>query len=72
VGNVAANLQVKTWFPENPSLEFHPGKLVSALMGVRNVGESSVNLTLAVGNLAFVNEPAGNVFNFTGAVRATS
>jgi len=62
--------QVKTWFPDHPSLEFLPGKLVTTVFGVRNPGDVAFNVSAAVGNLALVSNPEGNIFNFSGIVSA--
>jgi len=72
VGSVSADVELKTWFPEHPALEFHPGKVAPVVIGARNTGEDKIALKAAVGNLALVSDPAGNVFNFTGTVRFCS
>lgn len=72
VGSVSADVELKTWFPEHPALEFHPGKVAPVIIGARNTGEDKIALKATVGNLALVSDPAGNVFNFTGTVRSFS
>jgi hypothetical protein len=61
-------VEVKSWFPDSPTLEFAPGKLATAIIGVKNRGSSSVNITAAIGGLALVSNPAGSVYNFTSIV----
>jgi hypothetical protein len=70
VGCAAADVEVKAWFPDSPSLEFVVGQPITAIIGVRNNGPEGFNVTAVQGNLALVTDPSGNVFNFTGAVRA--
>lgn len=59
---------MQAWFPDNPSMEFFPGKVTTSVIGVRNVGQSPVNITAAMGNLALVSSPEGNVYNFSSLV----
>lgn len=70
VGCAAADVEVKAWFPDSPSLEFVVGQPMTAILGVRNNGPEGFNLTAVQGNLALVTDPSGNVFNFTGTVSA--
>ncbi|KAI8111654.1 hypothetical protein M9435_004154 [Picochlorum sp. BPE23] len=67
VGCAAADVEVKAWFPDSPSLEFVVGQPITAILGVRNNGPEGFNVTAVQGNLALVTDPSGNVFNFTGA-----
>lgn len=62
-------LEVKTWFPDNPSLEFFAGKVGPAIIGARNPTSTSVNITAAYGQLAMVNNPDGAIYNFSAMVR---
>lgn len=66
----SASLETKTWFPDNPSLEFFPGKLSTAISGVRNTGKEAVNVSAVSAALALVSNPDGFVFNFSGLVSA--
>lgn len=72
VGCAAADVEVKAWFPDSPSLEFVVGQPMTAVIGVRNNGAEGFNLTAVQGNLALVTDPSGNVFNFTGTVCSMS
>lgn len=67
-GFAAADVEIKTWFPDSPSLEFVVGQHITSIIGVRNYGPEGFNLTAVQGNLALVSDPTGNVFNFTGTV----
>lgn len=69
VGFAAADVEVKSWFPESPNLEFVVNSHISSIIGIRNHGPEGFNVTAVQGNLALVSDPAGNVFNFTGTVR---
>ncbi|KFM28319.1 hypothetical protein F751_3829 [Auxenochlorella protothecoides] len=39
----AQSIEVKSWFPENPTNEFLPGKEVKAVLGLHNAGSSALN-----------------------------
>jgi hypothetical protein len=61
-------LESKIWFPENPTLEFTPGKTAVAVFGARNMGKTDVNISAAWAQLALVSNPEGSIFNFSAAV----
>jgi hypothetical protein len=42
------------------------GKHITAVIGIRNTGVEGFNVSAIQGNLALVNDPSGNVMNFTG------
>ena len=58
-------MTARVWFPDNPSLEFVPGKLARAVVGVVNGGAEAVNVTAALAALAHVATPGAPIFNFT-------
>ena len=62
-------MEVKTWFPDSPNMEFVLNSNINSVIGIRNHGPEGFNVTAIQGNLALVSDPAGNVFNFSGAVR---
>lgn len=66
VGFTAADVEVKTWFPDSPNLEFVLNSHITSVIGIRNNGPEGFNVTAVQGNLALVSDPAGNVFNFSG------
>ena len=72
IGSKADYLKVRTWFPDNPEMEVIPGKLTTAIIGVRNVGDGPINITAAMGGLALVSNPEGSVYNFSAVVRNRS
>ena len=49
-------------------MEFLPGKLATAVIGVKNTGDKAFNVSAVIANLALVGSPDGNIFNFTGQV----
>lgn len=65
----AADVEVKTWFPDSPSMEFSPGDIALAMIGIRNTGETNLNISATMGSLAMTTDPDGNVYNFTTIVR---
>lgn len=58
----------KTWFPENPSLEFIPGKTAIAVLGARNLGKTEVNISAAWAQIALVSNAEGSIYNFSAQV----
>jgi hypothetical protein len=68
VAFAAQDLEVKAWFPENPTNEFVPGKSSKAIFGVHNAGSDGFNVTYATASLALPYEPSTSVFNFTSQV----
>ena len=62
-------MQVRPWWPEHPTKSFFPGKAASCVMGVRNTGSTTFNVTYAMAHLASPYNASMNLFNFTGAVR---
>jgi len=63
-----ATIDGKTWFPDNPGLEFLPGKASLAVIGARNLGNSEVNISAAWAQLALVSNAEGGIYNFSAAV----
>lgn len=61
-------MEVAYYFPDNPTTEFFPGKLVTAVLGVRNAGGNPINVTYAAANLASPYNASLNIYNFTGQV----
>ncbi|KAL4523121.1 hypothetical protein Ndes2526A_g07829 [Nannochloris sp. 'desiccata'] len=59
-----ASVDSQTWFPENPSLEFIPGKTALAVIGARNLGKTEVNISAAWAQLALVSNTEGSIYNF--------
>lgn len=55
-----------SYFPDRPTAEFFPGKLVTAVLGVRNAGAAPVNVSYAAANLASPYNASLNIWNFTG------
>ena len=66
---VTSTMQVRPWWPEHPTKSFFPGKAASCVMGVRNTGSTTFNVTYAMAHLASPYNESMNLFNFTGAVR---
>lgn len=64
----AVGVDVKSWFPDNPGMEVVPGKVSTAIIGVRNMEDSPVNVTAAFAELALVSAPEGSVYNFSALV----
>lgn len=64
-------LEVRNWWPEHPTKSFFAGKSASAVLGVRNIGSSPVNVTYALANLASPYNASMNLYNFTSQVRRT-
>ena len=58
-------MTARVWFPDNPSLEFVPGKLARAVVGLVNGGAEAVNVTAALAALAHVSAPDAPIYNFT-------
>jgi hypothetical protein len=63
-----ASVDSKVWFPENPGLEFIPGKTSVAVIGARNLGKTAVNVSAAWAQLALVSNAEGSIYNFSAAV----
>lgn len=61
----AADVEVKHWFPENPTGEFVAGTTVKSVLGVHNAGSSSVNVSYASAQLFWPTEPSSPIYNFT-------
>lgn len=67
---VAQELEVVHWFPDHPTTEFFPGKSVSCVIGVRNSGASTLNITAAAASLNSPYNATMNLYNFTAQVRS--
>lgn len=65
VAFAAADVEVKHWFPENPTGEFVAGTTVKSVLGVHNAGSSSVNVSYASAQLFWPTEPSSPIYNFT-------
>lgn len=65
----AQDVQVQSWWPENPTKSFFPGKQASLVLGVKNTGTAALNVTYAAANLASPYNASMTMFNFTGVVR---
>lgn len=63
-------LEVHNWWPEHPTKSFFAGKPASCVLGVRNIGSSTLNVTYALANLASPYNASMNLYNFTSQVRA--
>ncbi|PSC68232.1 Interferon-related developmental regulator 1 [Micractinium conductrix] len=62
----AQDVQVQSWWPENPTKSFFPGKQASLVLGVKNTGTAALNVTYAAANLASPYNASMTMFNFTG------
>eukprot|EP00887_Chlorella_sp_A99_P004803 scaffold4.g4803.t1 len=69
LGARAQDVEVVSYFPDNPTTEFFPGQLVTAVLGVRNTGAMPVNVSYAAANLASPYNASLNIYNFTGQAR---
>lgn len=58
------------WWPEHPTKSFFAGKPASCVLGVRNIGSSTLNVTYALANLASPYNASMNLYNFTSQVRS--
>lgn len=58
-------LEVHNWWPEHPTKSFFAGKPASCVLGVRNIGSSTLNVTYALANLASPYNASMNLYNFT-------
>ncbi|KAL6766246.1 hypothetical protein ACKKBG_A35255 [Auxenochlorella protothecoides x Auxenochlorella symbiontica] len=61
----AQSIEVKSWFPENPTNEFLPGKEVKAVLGLHNAGSSALNVSYGAGLLASPYDANQVLLNFT-------
>lgn len=60
---------MKSWFPENPTNEFLPGKEVKAVLGLHNAGSSALNVSYGAGLLASPYDANQVLLNFTTQAR---
>jgi hypothetical protein len=65
-------VELQHWFPDNPIMEFFPGKLVTCVIGVRNNGGAAVNISAAVASLASPFNADVKIYNFTAQVRTSA
>lgn len=65
LGCATAKLETTHWFPDNPTLEFIPGKSSSCVIGLRNTGSTTANVSMTTGHLAFAQDPSLILMNFT-------
>lgn len=72
IASSAQALEVKHWFPENPTLEFFPGKEIQTVFGIKNTGPDALNVSFAAASLASPYDASINVYNFTTQVRLRS
>lgn len=64
----AQHLEVRHWFPENPTLEFTAGKEVPVVFGVHNAGAQPLNVSFATASLAAGYDASVGVYNFSSQV----
>lgn len=60
-----AEVESTYWFPDNPTLEFTPGKPAPCIIGLRNTGPDAINASVGNAHLAFAHEPSTILYNFT-------
>lgn len=60
-----AEVESTYWFPDNPSLEFTPGKPAPCIIGLRNTGPDALDAAVGNAHLAFAHEPSTILYNFT-------